>query len=47
MKIALMPVSLALLSLMAIPGCRQSHPATSTVATSNKPELINGYQPTW
>jgi len=47
MKIFLMPVSLALLSLLAISGCRQSHPAASTPAASSKTELINGYEPTW
>ena len=45
MKILPMPVSLVLLSLLAIPGHTQSHPATAP--TSSKPELINGYGPTW
>jgi oligo-1,6-glucosidase len=47
MKIFHMPVSLALLSLLAIPGHAQSHPATATAASSSKTELINGYEPTW
>ena len=47
MKIFPMPVSLALLSLLAIPGHAQSHPAAAPTAASSKPELINGYQPTW
>jgi oligo-1,6-glucosidase len=47
MKIFLMPVSLALLSLLTISGCKQSPPATSPPAASSKTELINGYEPTW
>ena len=47
MKMFPIPVSLALLSLLAVPGHAQSHPATTTAATSSKPELINGYEPTW
>jgi oligo-1,6-glucosidase len=36
-----------LVSLLAIPGHAQSHPATATAAASSKPELINGYEPMW